>query len=97
MRKSKRAHDRVVQSLIRLAQMEAMRSDAAIQTAAAIERASGRKPSISEARLIEVASQSPQKSERKTREALQAEAFDEHESMMADLLREANRRGGSHV
>lgn len=97
IRQSKRSHDRFVQSLIRLAQMDALRSDAAIKTAAAIDRASGRKPSMSEARLIELTSQSPHKSERKTREVLQAEAFNEHDSLLADILRAANKHGGSHV
>jgi len=97
MRRSQRTHDRMMRSIARMAEMEALRSEASRKTSEAIARASGRPLGISEARLIEVASQAPSKSERRTREVLQAEAFEEHEAMMADLLREANERGGSHA
>ncbi len=97
IRSNQRAHDRLMHCIARMTEMQALKSEASRLTAAAISKASGRTPSIAEARLIEVASQTPRKSERKAREEVMSEAFDEYEAMVAELLREDNERGGSHV
>jgi putative transposase len=89
MRNARREFDINMESVSALERMKAIRAAAEQQTAEAIAKASGKPPTMTEARIAEVAAAttSGTPSEAKTVEARRDEALDEHDAMMTAILR----------
>ncbi len=93
-----RQHERMVHSLSAHERINQMLAVAKQQTADAIDRATGKAPSIAEARLIETAANAhPSRSESKVAEELRDEAIRTHEEMMSAILDAANDVDDCHV
>ena len=91
-------HQQAMQAVQSLQRMTGIRDRAIELTGEALSKASGKAPTMAEARAAEVAMTGhPIKSEAKTKEILRDEAIEEHEALMAALLDAANAQGGSHV
>lgn len=98
MRRPDIEHERTLRALESAARLRAIKDKATTLTKEALARASGKAPSMAEARLIEVAqSTRPDGSESKTQESLLDEFVQEHEEIMAALIQRANTREGDHV
>lgn len=98
MRGAEVAHQQMLQALQSQERIARLRDQASQLTDEAISKASGKAPSMAEARAGEVAMNSHLSgSEATTKEAIRDEALEEHETMMAALLAGANAKGGSHV
>lgn len=83
-------HERLVNAMGSLDRIRAIKDNAVRLTSETLAKASGPVPTMAEARQIEVAGTShPSKSEAKAGEQLRDEALEEHESMLAALLRSA--------
>lgn len=95
MQRAGEEHQRRMDSLDSQARIQAILENAKRQTAEALAKVSGKVPSISEARAMELAATShPSPSEAEVSEPLRDEAIQAHEEMMAALL-ESNNYGGS--
>jgi putative transposase len=78
--------------------LEGLKQNAVRQTAEALERARGERPTMTEARILEVASVTDASgSEKRTTEKLRDEAISAHEEMMRAFLESANREDEDHV
>ena len=98
MRRPDVEHERTKRALDSLERRKAILQRATVQTQEAIARASGKAPSMSDARLIEVAHSSrTDASESKTQSALVDEFVEEHEEIMAALIQRANSKGDQHA
>ena len=90
MRRPDREHDRTLNSLSANDRINQLLAIAKQQTADAIDRATGKAPTMSEARAIETAATAhPSRSESKVAEEVLDEAMQAHEAMMAALLHSA--------
>lgn len=97
MRRPDVEHVRTMQALQSLERQKAILVRATAMTNEAIARASGKAPSMSEARLFEVAQgHRGDGSESKTRETLVDEFVEEHEEIMAALIARSNSEGARH-
>ncbi|MBB5206367.1 hypothetical protein HNQ51_003713 [Inhella inkyongensis] len=97
MRRPDVEHERTMRALQSLERRQAILQRATVMTQEAIARASGKAPSMSEARLMEVAqTRRADGSESKAQEALVDEFVQEHEEIMAALFERANTQGGRH-
>lgn len=97
MRRPDVEHARTMRALQSLERRTAILQRATVMTQEAIARAYGKAPSVSEARLFEVAQgRRADSSESKAHEALVDEFVQEHEEIMAALIERANTQGGRH-
>lgn len=91
MKRPDREHDRMLNSLSANDRINQLLAVAKQQTADAIDRATGKAPTMSEARAIETAATAhPSRSESKVAEEVRDEAMQAHEAMMAAILHSAN-------
>ncbi len=92
MRRAGVQHAKTMSSLDSLARIEALRASAIKLTAEAIAKANGPAPTIGEARQMEVAADArAAESEGKPTRQVQQEANEDHNSLMAKLMANANR------
>ena len=97
MKQPDRQHERMQHAISARERINQMLAVAKQQTTDAIDRATGKTPSISEARLIETAETAhPSRSESKVAEELRDEAMQGHEDMMSALLAGADDADDSH-
>ena len=97
MQQPDRQHERMLHAISARERINQMLAVAKQQTTDAIDRATGKTPSISEARLIETAETAhPSRSESKVAEELRDEAMQGHEDMMSALLAGADDADDSH-
>lgn len=98
MRRSDVAHQNTMNSLDALERMKGLIASAKRQTAEALAKATGSAPTMTEARVLEVAATSdPQKSEAKTIERVRDEAMDTYMETMKALLGSPNYEGKNHA
>ncbi|WP_297900578.1 hypothetical protein [Metallibacterium sp.] len=91
MKRPDREHERMLKSLSGYDRIGQLFAGAKQQTADAIDRATGKAPTMSEARAIETAATAhPSRSESKVTEEVRDEAMQAHEAMMAALLHPAS-------
>lgn len=97
MQRAGEEHQRKMDSLDAHARIQAIREDAKRQTAQALAKASGKAPSMTEARVIELAATThPSGSEAKVTDALRDESMQAHEDMMSALLQSVNHEVATH-
>ena len=91
------AHQNLLQKLKTLQQNELLKKNAARLTAEAIARERGVRPTMTEARIMEVAAgDGIAKSEIETTEKLRDEAMEAYEDMMRDILHSEDDEDGNH-
>jgi putative transposase len=91
MQRAGTQHERTMSALDSLARIEALRASAVKLTAEAVAKSTGPVPSMTEARLMEVAANAhPSGSEAKATAQVQQDAIEQHNAMMAALLASAN-------
>lgn len=91
------AHQNLLQKLKTLQQNELLKKNATRLTAEAIARERGGRPTMTEARIMEVAAgDGITKSEIETTEKLRDEAMEAYEDMMRDILHSEDDEDGNH-
>lgn len=98
MQRSDTEHINTINALKSLRRVDELRKGAMRRTAEADAKAKGAQPSMTEARVMEIAAQpSGGGSESKTLEKLQDDAMDAYEDMMRNILRAGDAGGDEHV
>jgi hypothetical protein len=98
MRRADVEHHNTLRALESLRKVEKLRNDAILLTQEAIARAQGASPTMTEARLIEVACASNLRgSEAATSDKLRDDAMEAHEEMMRAILRAGDDGEDAHV
>ena len=89
-------HVRTLGKLDTLRKSQALKETSIRLTKEAVARSNGAAPTLTEARLMEVAAKSVTASEKKTAEVLRDEVMDAHLLMMQSLLASADRKEEAH-
>jgi hypothetical protein len=97
MQRPDEQHQRMIVAVQARRTMEQLLKDAKRETAEAVARSSGKAPSITEARIAELAATTePSQSEAKVVNELREDMMDLHEEMLAQLLRSATAQREDH-